>query len=203
MTPEAARDFPRLPPSEVEWEDLLLRIELMPRALRVTLDELGTGPVGARRHPEEVAATPGPAEGSAPSTRQEATPANGSFAMPGSRDAQRTDHPAVARILSELFATERSAARLRERAAAAAEGASLEQSQLLPVQEDPRDGFERLRRRSFAIVQRRGIEVWGWSAEVEPGRPLTVYQLLSALAASDVATLARLRSTRAEAAAAC
>ena len=32
---------PEAPPSEVEWEDLLVRVELAPRALRLALDDAG------------------------------------------------------------------------------------------------------------------------------------------------------------------
>lgn len=35
--------FAEAPPSEVEWEDLLVRYELGPRALRVALDDVGDG----------------------------------------------------------------------------------------------------------------------------------------------------------------
>jgi hypothetical protein len=38
---EALRDLPPRPPSEVEWEDLLVRLELMPKALRILLEEPG------------------------------------------------------------------------------------------------------------------------------------------------------------------
>ncbi len=37
------RAHPAVPPSEVEWEDLLLRIEIAPRALRVGVEDAGTG----------------------------------------------------------------------------------------------------------------------------------------------------------------
>ena len=38
------RAFAALPPSEVEWEDLLLRIEIAARALRVVAEDAGGGP---------------------------------------------------------------------------------------------------------------------------------------------------------------
>jgi hypothetical protein len=37
---DALETFPLRPPSEVEWEDVLLRVELMTRALRNTTEEL-------------------------------------------------------------------------------------------------------------------------------------------------------------------
>lgn len=33
------RSFPARPPSEVEWEDLLVRVEIAPRALRVAVED--------------------------------------------------------------------------------------------------------------------------------------------------------------------
>jgi hypothetical protein len=40
MRPESLELLPRRPDSEIEWEDLLVRLELMPKALRVLLDDL-------------------------------------------------------------------------------------------------------------------------------------------------------------------
>jgi hypothetical protein len=34
-------DFPARPPSEVEWEELLVRLEITPRALRLAVDDAG------------------------------------------------------------------------------------------------------------------------------------------------------------------
>jgi hypothetical protein len=42
------RTFPARPPSEVEWEDLLVRVEIAPRALRVAVED------APRDHPEVV-----------------------------------------------------------------------------------------------------------------------------------------------------
>ncbi|HLM66422.1 MAG TPA: hypothetical protein VK358_02795, partial [Longimicrobium sp.] len=33
------RTFPARPPSEVEWEDLLVRVEIAPRALRIAVED--------------------------------------------------------------------------------------------------------------------------------------------------------------------
>lgn len=44
------RTLPARPPSEVEWEDLLVRLEIMPRALRVAIEDAPAG------HPGVVAA---------------------------------------------------------------------------------------------------------------------------------------------------
>jgi hypothetical protein len=37
------RTLPARPPSEVEWEDLLVRLEIMPRALRVAIEDAPEG----------------------------------------------------------------------------------------------------------------------------------------------------------------
>jgi hypothetical protein len=38
------RTLPARPPSEVEWEDLLVRVEIAPRALRVAVEDAGDRP---------------------------------------------------------------------------------------------------------------------------------------------------------------
>ena len=38
------RVLPARPPSEVEWEDLLVRVEIAPRALRVAVEDAGDDP---------------------------------------------------------------------------------------------------------------------------------------------------------------
>ena len=40
------RTLPARPPSEVEWEDLLVRLEIMPRALRVAIEDAPAGHSG-------------------------------------------------------------------------------------------------------------------------------------------------------------
>ena len=35
------QQFPERPPSEVEWEDLLVRLEIVPRALRLAVEDVG------------------------------------------------------------------------------------------------------------------------------------------------------------------
>ena len=39
MTVADPRTFPARPPSEVEWEDLLVRVEIAPRALRIAVED--------------------------------------------------------------------------------------------------------------------------------------------------------------------
>lgn len=43
------RTLPARPPSEVEWEDLLVRLEIMPRALRVAIEDAPEGHRGVVR----------------------------------------------------------------------------------------------------------------------------------------------------------
>lgn len=39
LLPDDPKRFPARPPSEVEWEDLLVRVEIAARALRIAVDE--------------------------------------------------------------------------------------------------------------------------------------------------------------------
>jgi hypothetical protein len=135
------------PSSEVEWEELLVRLEIMPRALRFVLD-----------------------------------------GVESSRDA--------AVILDELVAREERAGMLLERAAGssgqvvsrgAAEGADAALASRVEC-------FIRQRSRNFAIVQRRGVDVWGWSMTSPGGTEISAFQLLAFLARGDVTTLAALRT---------
>ena len=50
-----------------------------------------------------------------------------------------------------------------------------------------------MRARNFAMVQRRGVDVWEWAGELD-GVRVTVYQLLSWLMRRDAEALAALRS---------
>lgn len=49
MIPTDPRTLPARPPSEVEWEDLLVRLEIMPRALRVAIEDAPAGHPGVVR----------------------------------------------------------------------------------------------------------------------------------------------------------
>jgi hypothetical protein len=50
MRPDALRGRPALPDSEVEWEDLLVRLEVVPRVVRHTIeDHEGPGAAGVLR----------------------------------------------------------------------------------------------------------------------------------------------------------
>jgi N-acetylmuramic acid 6-phosphate etherase len=141
--------YPERPPSEVEWEELLQRVELAPRALRFAVDD----------------------------------------AAPGA--------PGVMEALRHAFAWE---VRLR----AALEAMTGQPPAALPAEmaDGPRDAEEavlwiaRLRARNFAMVQRRGLEVWGWRAADGPLGGLTAYQLLSGTVARDRETLDGVRAAR-------
>lgn len=146
--------IPRKPHSEFEWEDLLVRLELMPRALRITLEAI---------------------EG---------------------------DLAGLSDVLNEVAERERVVGRLLEVPAAAAE---LEVPSLRPPAStgEVLERFVRLRARNFAMVQRRGLEVWGWEATLEDGSRVTVHQLLAHLVHEDVAALAAIRRLTAAGTGAC
>jgi hypothetical protein len=60
--------------------------------------------------------------------------------------------------------------------------------------EDALDRFVRLRARNFAMVQRRGIDIWEWEATTDGRNRASVFQVLSLLAREDVSALAAIRS---------
>lgn len=155
---EGLLSFPERPESEFEWEDLLLRLELMPRALKVELEGRRGADVaevlGALNHREmavqqllEEVAMAGPA------------------AHAPERPNERPGEPSMA--------------------------ASNE-----PSLEARLDRFVRLRGRNFAMLQRRGIDVWNWRIRIPPDDTATVFQLLSLLGRNDVEALSRLRTAR-------
>jgi hypothetical protein len=148
MDTEWLRQLPERPLSEVEWEDLLLRLELMPRALRVTLENL---PI---------------------------------------------DDAILQGVLERALKREEAAADFMDRAVAP--GYSLvppgpRSAQIVARQDDRVERFVRIRSRTFAMAQRRGIEIWDWSAPVWPTGRATIHQVLAYLAAEDVRVLAELR----------
>lgn len=146
-------DLPPLPGSEFEWEDLLVRIEVMPRALSVTIESAGAV------------------------------------------------DSVVHEVLDDLVLREEEAARFLENLTAP-EGADLRPpgGSARGSAEAKLARFARLRVRNFAMAQRRGIEVWEWSARLEGGERATVYQLFNYLARGDVEALARLRGSAGRAA---
>lgn len=144
MASLAPAGLPPHPPSVAEWEDLLLRMEIMPRVVRVTLEEVPSGAVvlATLREMVERDALLGGWLHRASGLPDEAPPAAAS---------------GDARALAERFAS--------------------------------------LRARNFAMLQRRGLEVWEWVAEHQ-GAPVTAYQMVTALVRSDAAALEALREGR-------
>lgn len=146
------RTLPARPPSEVEWEDLLVRLDIMPRALRVAIED--APPV-----------------------------------------------PAMIQALEEAVANE---VRVQAELEAMANGAGAPVSVVVDLADDSPTGllvqFTRLRTRTFAMVQRRGLNVWDWTSRSSDFEGTTAYQFLQAAAASDGAVLSAIRaSARAEA----
>ena len=149
MTSEALAGLPAQPPSIAEWEELLVRFEIMPRALRASLD-----------------------------TASEAA-------------------PALTGTLAELLRREREVGRWLERASgwepSVAEAGSPDERGL--AERDLADRFSAVRARNFAMLQRRGLDVWGWSGETADGGSATVFQLLPWLLGADARALAELRES--------
>ena len=148
MTAEEIAGLPARPPSIAEWEDLLVRLEIMPRALAGTLE--GVDP-----------------------------------------------EPGVREIVRGLVERERWAGRWLEAVAVGVREDAVG-SPAASRADDLRwlaDRFASLRARSFAMVQRRGVEVWAWEGELADGARASVYQVLTALLRSDGAGLAALRAT--------
>lgn len=158
MNVEELLALPARPPSEVEWEDLLLRVEVMPKVLRVHLERIESG----------------------------------------HRDA------ALLTLLNELVRRELF---VRDFLESAATGTSDrppgEEPQLSANHMDAVDRFVRLRTRNFAMVQRRGLEVWDWQQKIGATMHATVFQLLTRLASEDVELLAALRLLTGEPGQAC
>jgi hypothetical protein len=147
--PDELRDFAPRPPSEVEWEDLLIRLEIVPRIVRNEIEEA---------------------------------------------DPARSE---VVGVLRGLVDRERWVGQWLEALAATAVGAGSHRSSEEASGEDAEwlaHRFASLRARTFVMVQRRGLDVWEWAGEVEPGQPATVYQLLCWLAALDGEALLGLRA---------
>lgn len=145
---EEAGELPARPDSVAEWEDLLVRLEIAPRAVRVTLEEV-----------------------------EDSTSAARALRTAAYREAE------VGRLLESAADLPQSAG--REDGVLAEDGLSA-----LSIR------FASLRARTFALVQRRGLEVWEWRAPLPSGSAVTVYQLLLWLAKQDAALLAELRRAR-------
>jgi len=153
-----AEDAPPHPAHVADWEDLLVRLEIAPRALRVTLEDAPAG------------------------------------------------DPEVRALVARAAAGERAFQRAMEAMQA---GAPLPDAAPRPEEEegDARslaEAFSSLRMRTFAMAQRRGVDVWAWQAADAEGRTLTVYQLFTRMVREDARLLAALRErVRAPGGAAC
>lgn len=149
--PDAFAELARVPPSVGDWEDLLLRLEIVPRVVRNTVADV----------------------------------AGGAPAIPPLREAVAREVE-VGRWLEVAAGIAEPGHGATHPAQLDADGADADALSLR---------FASLRARTFAMVQRRGLEVWGWEAPFAgaAGRELTVYQLLGWLARRDGDLLAALR----------
>lgn len=152
MNPDAPAEFPQEPPSVAEWEDLLVRFEIMPRALSQALEQLA-GEAGAS---DELSALVHREEWAAAWLEAIRT---------------RSAHPTST-------------------AAPVSGPVSL-------------DRFRALRARNFAMLQRRGVEIWSWRAHDGKGDAPTVHQVISWLVARDRESLRSIREAHARASLPC
>jgi hypothetical protein len=142
----SASAYPARPASEVEWEELLVRYEIAPRALALALaDAVGDSGEEATRLLRTLA-------------DQEV---EAGVVLEAMRSGQFTLHRAE-----------------WQPGADAAAFAAL---------------FTEWRRRNFAALQRRGLEVWEWRAQAPGQGEITAHQLLCQALEQDAAALAGLR----------
>jgi hypothetical protein len=141
------RTLPPRPPSEVEWEDLLVRVEIAPRALRVAVEDAPAGDPGVLQ------------------------------ALGGGV----TGEMALQRMLEAMVDGRELPADLDE------PGPSFGSAEGLVAE------YQRLRFRSFVMVQRRGLNVWDWRVRGGPYDGATAYQLFQAAARTDGHLLAAVR----------
>lgn len=145
---EGVVGYPERPESEVEWEDLLLRLEIAPRVARNEVEDPGDAGLAAQALAEAVLRE---AEVGRLLEAAAGLPAGGGAGMGESDDAVALVHR-----------------------------------------------FASLRARTFAMVQRRGLEVWEWRVRSEAGEA-SVHQILRWLVDQDGELLARLRASGAAA----
>ncbi len=148
MVDESIAGVPPHPPSIAEWEDLLVRLEIAPRALRVTLEDASPDDAEVRALVAAAAAREAVRQRAMEALQAGAPlPLDDAPEAPGGPD----DVPSLA------------------------------------------ERFRSLRMRTFAMAQRRGVDVWAWQSSDEAGRTLTVYQLFTRMVRDDGALLAALR----------
>ena len=150
---EAPRALDARPADIAEWEDLLVRLEIGPLALRSTLETVPAEDPAVRQQLAAMLAT-------------EAWAVDAIAALRGQRPVEA--RPATAD-------------------AAASTTEALDRDTLS-------HRYAALRRKNFAQVQRRGLEVWEWRSAWDEGGEITAFGLLSLLVAEDVRSLAAIRS---------
>lgn len=154
-----AEDAPPHPAHVADWEDLLVRLEIAPRALRVTLEDAPAGDPEVRAIVARAAAAERVFQ-----RMMEAMQAGGP--LPDAAPAAPPESGDDARTLAETYTS--------------------------------------VRMRTFAMAQRRGVDVWAWQSVDAEGRALTVYQLFTRMVREDARMLAALREhIRAPGGAAC
>jgi hypothetical protein len=163
VLPDNVSSYPATPRDIADWEDLLVRLEIMPRALRNALEEVNPS------------------------------------------DAELPE------ILSELLVRERWVAEalpaLREGGAAPVFPNASDVVEAHAESADPVRSMyyevSSLRAKNFAQLQRRGFDVWAWTARRAEGGEMTAYQLLRYLVDRDAGFLASLRRPAGERGTAC
>jgi hypothetical protein len=153
-------DVPARPPSEAEWEDLLLRVEIAPRALRNTVEDARASDPRIRKVAAEAARWEGMWEILLEKLRQGEPLPKIAVGVPEREDG-REDVEAMLEV------------------------------------------FSRLRGRNFAMVQRRGLDVWDWAAPDASGKTVTAYRLLTEMLRNDGRLLAAARDAARAGGAAC
>ena len=155
MRVDEMEGLPPRPESVGTWEDLLVRLEIVPRVVRNAVDDRAAGD-----------------------------------------DAER--------LLRAATEREAEVGRWLEAAAGVDEpGRRPFESGLDSGAADLALRFASLRARTFAMVQRRGLEVWQWSAPLGGGGSVTVHQVLIWLSARDADLLSGLRAAAPAARVAC
>jgi hypothetical protein len=144
--------LPARPESVADWEDLLVRFEIMPRVVRVTLED-----VGDEAQAEEVLMRMIDREARAAEWLNVASGGSGSdvggrVASSGAGASPLAGIPPLVEMLTSR------------------------------------------RARNFAMLQRRGLQVWDWRADSGSEPAMTAYQLVAGLVASDARELAALRA---------
>ena len=162
MLPDEIGALPRAPGSVGEWEDLLVRLEIVPRVARNAVEDA------------------------------DADADDGETAVKALRAAIARE-AAVGAWLEGPAGVEEPGRRATSYAAGDARADELSLR------------FASLRARTFAMVQRRGLEVWEWAAPVgaAAGAEVTAHQLLLWLARRDAELLADLRGAATIGRAAC